>query len=341
MSDVRLIIERAGLSWLIDRGVRGWAQYGLPEGGPLDKRAALAAWAWTGRTDGGKPWWLEIGPLPFVLRISRPMRVVLLGAVREVRLSGEALPASAGGVLGCCFQAQGGATLRLGPAPSCGPTYLTAQADLADPADDGLHHRGPMVRRMADGDAVALRFTDTPSAAGRKLILLGTRVTQYVQVPKDDVPLRFMAGPEYEAIRQNVHGVDGAVELRGEPVWRFGVSSQMDRQAVRLTPLQSDREWRMSTVSLAESSPTVTGLIQWPTGGRPMILRHDRQTMGGYPRLGSVIAADWRRLAWLKPGGSLVLRPVDRVEAMQAYGQEERVDRLLQQLLRLAGTAGD
>ncbi|MDR4442493.1 biotin-dependent carboxyltransferase family protein, partial [Bacillus cereus] len=50
------------------------------------------------------------------------------------------------------------------------------------------------------------------------------------------------------------------------------------------------------------SSPVTFGTIQVPNGGQPIILIADRQTTGGYPRMGNIISGDLPRLAQLKPG---------------------------------------
>jgi len=44
------------------------------------------------------------------------------------------------------------------------------------------------------------------------------------------------------------------------------------------------------------------GAIQIPADGQPIVLMNDRQTIGGYPKIGSVIALDCARLAQLSPG---------------------------------------
>jgi allophanate hydrolase subunit 2 len=44
------------------------------------------------------------------------------------------------------------------------------------------------------------------------------------------------------------------------------------------------------------------GAIQIPADGQPIVLMNDRQTIGGYPKIGSVIAEDTARLAQLSPG---------------------------------------
>jgi allophanate hydrolase subunit 2 len=44
------------------------------------------------------------------------------------------------------------------------------------------------------------------------------------------------------------------------------------------------------------------GAIQIPADGQPIVLMNDRQTIGGYPKIGAVIPADTARLAQLSPG---------------------------------------
>ncbi|MGY3718313.1 5-oxoprolinase subunit C family protein [Sutcliffiella cohnii] len=47
------------------------------------------------------------------------------------------------------------------------------------------------------------------------------------------------------------------------------------------------------------------GGIQVPRNGLPLVLLADRQTTGGYPRIGTIIKADIRKLAQLPPGGKI------------------------------------
>ena len=72
------------------------------------------------------------------------------------------------------------------------------------------------------------------------------------------------------------------------------------------------------------SSAVVPGTIQVPPDGQPIILMVDAQTIGGYPRLGQVIAADLPKLAQLRPGQSVQFQRVDRDEATRALTARER-----------------
>ena len=47
------------------------------------------------------------------------------------------------------------------------------------------------------------------------------------------------------------------------------------------------------------------GAIQVPADGQPIVLLNDRQTIGGYPKLGSVLSLDIGKLAQLMPGGTV------------------------------------
>ena len=62
----------------------------------------------------------------------------------------------------------------------------------------------------------------------------------------------------------------------------------------------------------------MTGAIQVPPDGQPIVLMADRQTTGGYPRLGHVIRADVPKLAQLWLGDRVSFRAVTLEEAREA-----------------------
>jgi len=55
----------------------------------------------------------------------------------------------------------------------------------------------------------------------------------------------------------------------------------------------------------------VTGAIQLPPDGLPVILGPDRPTTGGYPVIAVVVDAHLDRLAQLAPGASVAFRTVE------------------------------
>ena len=57
------------------------------------------------------------------------------------------------------------------------------------------------------------------------------------------------------------------------------------------------------------------GAIQIPADGQPIVLMNDRQTIGGYPKIGAVIPADTSRLAQLSPGAVVEFEAIGREQA--------------------------
>lgn len=101
---------------------------------------------------------------------------------------------------------------------------------------------------------------------------------------------------------------------------RFRISSSSDRMG-----------YRLDGTALALQQPTellsegVTfGTVQLPPGGAPIILMADRQTTGGYPRIGEVASVDLPLVAQLKPGDTLRFRSISLADAQRLYLQQEQ-----------------
>jgi len=85
---------------------------------------------------------------------------------------------------------------------------------------------------------------------------------------------------------------------------RYG-DNRVGRMGIRLlgTPLQYQGKPMIS-----EGIPL--GAVQVPPDGQPIVLLNDRQTIGGYPRLGALTPLALARLAQCLPGAKVRLRPV-------------------------------
>ncbi len=95
------------------------------------------------------------------------------------------------------------------------------------------------------------------------------------------------------------------------PEWRLFPESSRSRfleTAWQVSP-QSDRTgYRLDGATVAGgpqgilSGPMLTGAIQIPPGGQPIVLMPDGPTVGGYARLASVSPSDLANLAQCAPG---------------------------------------
>jgi len=85
----------------------------------------------------------------------------------------------------------------------------------------------------------------------------------------------------------------------------FTVSDRCDRMGYRLQgpPIECDIEGILS-------EGICFGAIQVPADGQPIVLLNDRQTIGGYPKIGSALSLDCAHLAQLRPGGVVHFAPI-------------------------------
>lgn len=67
------------------------------------------------------------------------------------------------------------------------------------------------------------------------------------------------------------------------------------------------------------SEPTQFGSIQVPKNGQPIILLADRQTAGGYKKIGTVAKVDLPKIAQKKPGEKLTFTEISAAEASELY----------------------
>jgi biotin-dependent carboxylase-like uncharacterized protein len=95
--------------------------------------------------------------------------------------------------------------------------------------------------------------------------------------------------------------------------WRVGPGS--DRVGVRLEPADGST---LPAVAPRPSTPMVTGAVQLPPDGHPIVLLPDHATVGGYPAVACVITADLGLLGQLRPGDDVAFDLVDRDSATRA-----------------------
>lgn len=109
----------------------------------------------------------------------------------------------------------------------------------------------------------------------------------------------------------------------------FEISASSDRMGYRLGGRKIEADGRGEMLS----RPVVTGSIQVPGGGEPILLMADRQTTGGYPVIADVISADLHLVAQRKPGDKIRFERVtieDSQDALRDLGS--RIEQLTQEL---------
>jgi antagonist of KipI len=68
----------------------------------------------------------------------------------------------------------------------------------------------------------------------------------------------------------------------------------------------------------------VTGAVQIPPDGEPVILLTDHPTLGGYPVVAVVAAVDRGLLGQCAPGATVFLVPIDHDQALRVRREQQR-----------------
>ncbi|MEM6386916.1 MAG: urea amidolyase [Pseudomonadota bacterium] len=287
-----LHIEQAGpLVSLQDAGRPGGLGSGLSRGGAADRHGYLDACALAGAPFGAAA--IEMAGFGGRFRFTDRCRFALAGARMRATLDGAPL------LWNASHWAEPGAVLSIGGAEDGVYGYLLpghgVDADL-ELGGRGYHRIAGLGRALAAGDRLAI----FPAADTAPVFLPD-------QSPATG-PLRVMPGPQTELF-------DETTRARFEAT-PFTRSTRANRQGVRLD--QTGAAFASGGQLSRVSDFIAEGDIQMTGDGTPYVLLADCQTMGGYPRIGTVIPADVPRLAQALPGDEIrfAFLSVEEAEAL-------------------------
>lgn len=278
------VVRPGPLATVQDLGRAGLGHLGVGESGAADRRSLRLANRLVGNSEPAAGIETTLGGL--VAWFERAALVALTGAPCPVRVDARAVDMYAPVPL------RAGQTLTLGT-PSAGlRTYVAVRGGIDVPpvlgarATDTLAGLGPA--RLAPG-------TRLPIGTARA----GDPVVDYApQRPyTDEVVLRVIPGPRDDWF------VDGAVDaLCSTP---YTVTSDCDRIGMRLDgPVLTRR-----IPAELKSEATVTGALQVPPSGQPILFLADHPVTGGYPVIAVVADEDVHLAAQARPGQRLVFTP--------------------------------
>ena len=95
----------------------------------------------------------------------------------------------------------------------------------------------------------------------------------------------------------------------------FIVSKLSDRMGMRL----EGQNIKNVVNTNIKSEGLVKGVIQVPADGNPIIMLSDHGTIGGYPKIGVVITADYDKLVQLSPGSKIKFQEVELNDAEKLF----------------------
>lgn len=270
-----------------DLGRPGHAHLGVPPSGALDVPALTLANRLVGNAESAAGIEVLLGGLR--LRADCPCTVAVTGPAVAVAVNGRVrdthapLYLAAGHVLVLGMPHTG---LRAYVAVSGG---VAVAAELGSRSTDVLSGIGPAPVRT--GDVLPL---GEPAGQPRGADELGPR-----PVP-DEIRVPVLLGPRDDWFTGAGAQLDGG---------RWRVSPESNRVGLRLSGPALRRATGFDGAELP-SEPVVTGAVQVPANGRPVVFLADHPTTGGYPVIGVVPAAALPALAQARPGTTVLFRAV-------------------------------
>ncbi len=284
------VIKPGFLSLLQDGGRFGHHQIGLTNGGPLDPDAFRWANRLCENSDSATAIEITFGGLQLIS--AADTRIAVAGADMPLTINGESK------ALWRSHHIHNGDRIELGYSQSGCRTYLAiADGFQIEPMFDSA---ATVVREGIGGlNGLALQKDDRLDCQATNL-----KQHQDLQVPTNLQPTY----SNYVELRVIPGFQDSSFSRYQQRLFfnsRYSVSDQSDRMGYRLNgPTIS------SSISTMLSEGICLGAIQIPGDGQPIILLNDRQTIGGYPKIGSVLSIDLAKLAQLQPGADITFTPI-------------------------------
>jgi 5-oxoprolinase (ATP-hydrolysing) subunit C len=273
-------------SLLVDRGRPSARAFGLPLGGAADTLSYTFSNLLLGNSVDDLA--LEITLLGPTLQFEHPMACVVFGAPFQLKSSATKLRE-----VGKTFTAEPGEILTIGGTATGVRGYLAVQHGFQSPIVMGSRSALSPIK-LEDQLRCQPTVTDVRSLPIRE-----------VESPTD--VLRVLPGPQRdwfdEQFFQNQYTVSPAsnrmgLRLLGEPISR--------------------RPGELASEAVAP------GAIQITNDGLPIILGVDGQTIGGYPKVAHVIAADLPKLGQLRPGNSVRFELVTLKDAANIWNEQQK-----------------
>jgi antagonist of KipI len=305
------ILKPGLLTTVQDLGRLGHQASGVPVAGPMDAFSHRLANILVGNDRNAAT--LEVTLLGPEIDVEAETSMAVTGAEFDVWCDSKLVP------VGESFPVRRGQRLKFGRCRQGARAYLAVAGGVLTTPELGSRATH-LVSRMGGLEGRALLAADRlpildsgPSAPVRRSIGLTLPTGGRAR-------LRVMPGPQADWF-------DAAARLQLSEV-SFRLSPRSNRMGYRLEgpPLH-----RLRAEELI-SEPLGMGAIQVPTAGEPILLMADRQTAGGYPKIGHVITADLPLGGQLAPGDFIQFVWCPRQEAVAALIARER------HLLRASGS---
>ncbi|SNB65903.1 allophanate hydrolase [Arboricoccus pini] len=295
------VIRSGPLMSIQDRGRYGYRSYGVSRSGPVDRDSHVIANALVGNDATAAA--IEFALVGGSIRVDEDVLIAVTGGDCKVEIDEKPVLPWQSHIL------RAGQTLTIGLLQGAVWGYLAVSGGIANAPVLGsrsTHVRtglgGLNGKALAAGDILPLARSRTPL---EPLIL----TQPYVRRPG---PVDVVPGPQ-----DDYFDTEAWKLFLTQP---FQTTASRDRMGMVLSGPRLQAFKGHDIVSDA----TVTGSIQVPGSGKPIVLTADGQTTGGYPKIATVASSDLARLAQMPNGSTFTFRAIsaDAAEEALIYAQE-------------------
>lgn len=293
------VIKPGLMTTVQDNGRWGYQAFGMPVAGAMDGAAFKVANMLLGNDENQAA--LEFTMMGGEYEFTKDCFVAITGADMGATLDGKpvanwsAFPVTAGSTLNFAFASSG---CRAYLAVSGGldiPIVLGSRSTHTRSKVGGLEGRA-----LKAGDILKILPTDLSKCKAQ--ILSADLIPEIPSVIK----LRIILGPQNEDFTPL--GIETLFSAE------YKITNEADRMGYRLEGSIVEHATKPDIVSDA----LCQGAVQIPGHGMPIIMMADRQTTGGYTKIGTVISPDLRLLAQAKPGDMVSFVEVDDTAGVEA-----------------------
>ena len=300
-----------------DSGRLGYQQYGFAPGGALDKRGLTLANLLVGNDPGEAV--LEMTLLGAQMEFTKDNVIAIAGALCEPSLNGEPVP------MYTSLLMRVGDILSIGAVKDGCRVYVAFAGGLDVPCVMGSKSTqikyglgGFEGRALKAGDSIPFTNPQSASVSFKKHVLPVPVRQPGVQT------LRVVLGPQSDTFFTK-EALETFVKEE------YAVTNESDRMGYRLEGKT------LSFINGADiiSDAIALGSVQVPASGKPIVLLCDRQTVGGYAKIATVISVDIPVIAQCKMGDKVRFQAISVAAAQRLYKKQEKQYRTYRKLLAM------
>lgn len=304
MSEIE-ILQAGLLTTVQDRGRIGYQKFGMPVAGVMDSRAyEIGQWLVGNASMVGALECTLLGPT-FIC--DGDLVLAITGADMKPKKNGIPFPNWT------AIRCKAGDEIALGATTIGVRTYVSFFGGITVPVINGSVSTyvksgigGYKGRKLKSGDRLDIQKSTEDTIL---LMLPPEKIPEYDM----DGPVRVVLGPQDCAFTKK--GIETFFHKDG-----YVITPASDRMGYRLNGTAIEHTDKADIIS----DGAVFGSIQVPANGEPIILMADRQTTGGYTKIGTVISVDLPRLAQMAIEQRIVFKQVSIAESQVIYREDRR-----------------